>query len=152
MSFTYYDGNWYDSSKFPKVSFYDEISGEYYTVEFTRPQYNLHEGYEQLDRVTNKAPSGVQQNWKGETEYHLSFDMMFMSQSDVDAWKYFMKIALGGSSFKYYPDKSENYYIIYTCIATRFEPRRMLPDLWNRFTWSCNWLRRRWLYDGVDGE
>jgi len=98
----------------PKIV-YDPGTGPT-TLTFLRPPRKLPAYQYNAVRHDNISSAGVREAVLERVETFLEFEMEWVAiGSDVQAWNQFMKFALGGGQFGYYPDASQpaftNYWL-----------------------------------------
>jgi hypothetical protein len=113
-------------SMLPKIV-YDAGAGDV-TLTFARPPRNVSGGNLEAVRHDNIASSGVKEAIHERTDEFFEFDMEWVSiGADEAAWQAFMRYALEGGSFDYYPDKDLASFTAYTLEDSNYNSAYKVP-------------------------
>jgi len=78
--------------------------------------------------------SGIKQSWWFRTDEIFVLIMEYVDiAADMPGWDAFIRFAMAGNTFKYYPDASINSFITYTLQDTDWTPRFSVKGL-TKFT------------------
>jgi hypothetical protein len=75
-------------------------------------------------RQDSTTISGLRQSIYEHTDEFLPLQLDFVPQVDLPAWSDFMKFALKGGLFNYYPDKTLAHFTTYTLDDTKWTVKR----------------------------
>ncbi len=102
------------------------------TLAFTYPPRNVAAYNSVATRHDNVASSGVRESVLERIDNFVEFDMQFvLLGADVTAWNGFMRYALTGGQFAYYPDSSQAAFTNYWLEVTTWNAAYKAPGLYS---------------------